>query len=109
MKITTEKKTPVKLYDWLKAKQITLKELILKKNFKSYSDLINYCNKLEMLPCSVSDFERLFFELYPPKIEIKEIEEKNEDEISLLEKEIFEKEEEEQKEITPQKQSRKKS
>ena len=46
MKITTDKQQPVKLYDWLKAKQITLKELILKKNFKSYSDLINFFDRI---------------------------------------------------------------
>ncbi len=56
MKITTDKQQPVKLYDWLKAKQITLKELIFKKNFKSYSYLINFCYKLVIINCSEYDF-----------------------------------------------------
>jgi hypothetical protein len=111
MKITTDKQQPVKLYDWLKAKQITLKELIFKKNFKSYSDLINFCDKLEMLPCSASDFERLFLELHPPKLEkvieevlekeVEEIEQKIEEEIQHIEKQELE--------VAPQKHSRKKS
>jgi hypothetical protein len=107
MRITTEKQKPIRLYDWLKAKSISLKELIQKKNFNSYSDLILFCDKLGMLPCSEHDFNKSHEELYPPKVKEEitkpelpaEIETETNDEVSTIQ----------ESEITTQKQSKKKS
>lgn len=110
MRITTEKQKPVRLYDWLKAKSLSLKELIQKKSFNSYSDLILFCDKLGMLPCSEHDFNKSYEGLYPPKVEVKveipkpelpnEIEsETSDDEVSIIQ----------ESEITTQKQPKKKS
>ena len=74
MKITTEKKQIVKLYDWLKAKNLSLKDFLLKKDLKSYSQLIDYCNNIGLLPCTEHDFDKAYIEINPPKpIEIEQI------------------------------------
>lgn len=100
MKITTEKSQPVKLHDWLKVKKLSLKELIVKKMFKTYGDLIQFCDKINIIPCSESDFSKVFLELYPPQPPetVKEIDE-NQVEHQLEKQEI---------EVQPQKQHSKK-
>jgi len=112
MKITTEKQELVKLYDWLKTKKTTLKELINKKNFKSYSELIDYCNKLYMTPCSAHDFEKSFNELYQPPQPKKEpeIEFHHIDEVELNKESELEEIEKEKNEVNQvqQKQTKKK-
>jgi hypothetical protein len=107
MRITTEKQKPIRLYDWLKAKSLSLKELIQKKNFNSYSGLILFCDKLGMLPCSEHDFNKSYEELYPPKVKEEitkpelpaEIEAETNNEVSIIQ----------ESEITTQKQPKKKS
>lgn len=99
MRITTEKQKPVKLYDWLKAKSITLKELVQKKSFNSYTDLVLFCDKLGMIPCSEHDFDKSYKELYPPKPDpIHEIQVETTEEVSTIE----------EPELTTQKQPKKK-
>lgn len=106
MKITTEKQKQIKLYDWLKAKTLSLKDLIQKKNFNSYSELISYCDKLGMLPCSQNDFDNSYKELFPPKIETQkqQINEEFESDYSNNEVSLTQ----ENAEVVIQKQSKKK-
>jgi hypothetical protein len=87
MKITTEKKQVIKIYDWLKTKKLTLKDFISKKQFKSYNDLVDYCNKISMLPCSEHDFDKIYLEINPPKV-LNEILKEEEIQSSLSEEEI---------------------
>ena len=116
MKTTIKKQHLVKLYDWLKTKSTTLKTLIEKKQFSSYSNLIDYCNKSGMLPCTSHDFEKAYNELYPTQLKESELEPKPESEIKLVIESIKEKIKEElphiekeEVEIIPQKQLKKKS
>lgn len=68
MKITTEKNKTVKLYDWLKAKKLSLKDFIIKKDLNSYSQLVSYCNNIGLLPCTEHDFDKSYIEINPPKL-----------------------------------------
>lgn len=120
MKTTIKKQHLVKLYDWLKTKSTTLKTLIEKKQFSSYSNLIDYCNKSGMLPCTAHDFEKAYnelyekayIELYPTQLKESELESKPESDNKLIIESIEEELpqiEKEEVEITPQKQSKKKN
>jgi len=112
MKTTIKKQHLVKLYDWLKTKSTTLKTLIEKKQFSSYSNLIDYCNKSGMLPCTAQDFEKAYNELYPTQLKEPELESKPESDNKLIIESIEEELpqiEKEEIEITPQKQSKKKN
>lgn len=95
MKITTEKKQTVKLYDWLKAKKLSLKDFLLKKDLKSYSQLVDYCNNIGLVPCTEHDFDKSYIEINPPKpIEIVPVPQ-------YIEEDIIEEKETQEESTTP--------